>query len=275
MVKAFASAHSAHENLSVDESLMKFRGHLAYVQFNLSKRARFGIEFYKLCESSSGYCLNFSIYMGKDTKSDATASMLCSEAIVIDLLGDRLGDRHAINLDNWYSSPHLFLAIKNGGSNAVGTVRTNRKNMLKDLKARKLAKGGCKTSFSHDIMAIQSQDRKPVSTMLSTSHSGADIIGTGKRRHRGNEPVLKPLVVQEYNRGMGGVDRQDQQLASFPIVRRYAKGYKTIFYVLDMAVYNAYVIHAKKTGKRRSYTDWKVDLSDEIIVETALPRYQR
>lgn len=73
----------------------------------------------------------------------------------------------------------------------------------------------------------------------------------------------------------GCVDRQDQQLVSYPILRRYAKGYKKIFYVLDMAVYNAYMLHAKKTGKRGSYTDWKVDLSEEIIAETALPRYQR
>ncbi|KAG0413045.1 hypothetical protein HPB47_009810 [Ixodes persulcatus] len=147
--------------------------------------------------------------------------------------------------------------------------------MPKDLKAQELAKGECKTSMSHGIMAIQWQDRKPV-TMFSTSHGAANITDTGKRRQRGNEPVQKPLVVQEYNRGMGGVDRQDQQLASFPIMCRYAKGYKIFFHVLDMAVYKAYVLHATKTGKQGSYhTDWKVDLSEETIAETALPRYQR
>lgn len=275
VLKVFADSYSAQEDLAVDESLMKFRGRLAYVQFNPSKRARFGIKFYKLCESSSGYCLNFSIYTGKDTKSDATMSMLCSEAIVVDLLGDRLGDGHTVFLDNWYSSPRLFLAIKEGGSNAVGTVRTTRKNMPKELKAPKLAKGDCKTLFSRGIMAIQWQDRKPV-TMLSTCHGAADITDTGKRRHKGNEPVLKPRVVQEYNKGMGGVDRQDQQLACFPIMRRYAKGYKKIFfYVLDMAIYNAYVLQAKKTGKKGSYTHWKVNLAEEIIEETALEGYRR
>ena len=54
------------KKVSVDESLMKFRGRLSYIQFNPSKRARFGVKFYKLCESSFGYCYRFKIYVGKD-----------------------------------------------------------------------------------------------------------------------------------------------------------------------------------------------------------------
>ncbi|KAG0426500.1 hypothetical protein HPB47_026393 [Ixodes persulcatus] len=53
---------------------------------------------------------------------------------------------------------------------------------------------------------------------------------------------------------MGGVDRQDQQLASFSITRRYTKGYgKIFFYVLDVALYDAYLRSSceenRKTGK--------------------------
>lgn len=53
---------------------------------------------------------------------------------------------------------------------------------------------------------------------------------------------------------MEGVDPQDQQLASFPIMRRYANGYKIFFYVLGLAVYNAYILCVKKTGGNAELT---------------------
>ncbi|KAK8772743.1 hypothetical protein V5799_024013, partial [Amblyomma americanum] len=196
---------------------MKFCGRLSYAQFNSSKRAKFGLKFYKLYESSSGYCLKFSIYTGKSEKTTVTAGLLCSEAVVIDLLEKRLPDGHTVFMDNWYSSPLLFRHLKEAGSNAVGTVRLQRKNMPKDFKA-KLQKGECKSLFARGIMALTWQDKKQV-TMLSTCHSSTDLTDTGKKGRKNGLPVLKPQVVIDYNRGMGGVDREDQQLASFPIMR--------------------------------------------------------
>jgi hypothetical protein len=40
---------------------------------------------------------------------------------------------------------------------------------------------------------------------------------------------------------MNAVDQQDQQLSSFPVMRKYAKGYKKIFfYIIDVAIFNSY-----------------------------------
>lgn len=101
ILKSIGAAYNPEESVAVDERLMKFRGRLSYVQFNPSKRARFGVKFYKLCESSSGYCLNFSIYPGKSEKMPATDGLLCSESVVLDLVGKRLPDGHTIFMDNW------------------------------------------------------------------------------------------------------------------------------------------------------------------------------
>ncbi|XP_065309952.1 piggyBac transposable element-derived protein 4-like [Dermacentor albipictus] len=109
--------------------------------------------------------------------------------------------------------------------------------------------------------------------MLSTCHSSTDLTDTGKKGRKNGLPVLKPQVVIDYNRGMGGVDSEDQQLASFPIMRRYAKCYKKIFYIMDIAVYNSYVLSAKASGKRLHYTDWRVNLAEEILEAAVLPRY--
>ncbi|KAL3171906.1 hypothetical protein MRX96_013486 [Rhipicephalus microplus] len=48
ILKSIGAAYNPEASVAVDESLMKFRGRLYYVQFNPSKRARFGVKFYKL-----------------------------------------------------------------------------------------------------------------------------------------------------------------------------------------------------------------------------------
>lgn len=67
----FRDMYTPEENVAIDESLMKFKGRLGCVVFCPKKRARYGVKFYKLCESKSGYCCGFKIYTGHDeTVSD-------------------------------------------------------------------------------------------------------------------------------------------------------------------------------------------------------------
>jgi hypothetical protein len=49
----FREVYYPQENVVIDESLIKCRGRLCYIQFNPRKRARFGIKVYKICESAS------------------------------------------------------------------------------------------------------------------------------------------------------------------------------------------------------------------------------
>ncbi|KAH9362965.1 hypothetical protein HPB48_014253 [Haemaphysalis longicornis] len=122
--------------------------------------------------------------------------------------------------------------------------------MSKELKKIKLKKSKCKAFFSLGIMALEWQDKIPVN-MLTTCHSTANVTDTGKKKRQNDLPVLKPQVVQDCNRGMGDVDREDQQLTSFPIMRRYAKGYKkTVFCIMDIAVCNSYILSAKIAVKQ-------------------------
>jgi hypothetical protein len=82
----FREVYYPQENVAIDESLIKCRGRLCYIQFNPWKRARFGIKVYKICESASAYCLRFSIYTGKKLDQAKSQGILSSKAIVIELL---------------------------------------------------------------------------------------------------------------------------------------------------------------------------------------------
>ena len=92
---------------TVDESMLKFHGRLKFKQYNPSKRARFGLKLYRLCESSGdmcGYTWNFKLYSGQDRDE----SMPASTKVALDLCRDLLGKGYYLYLDNWYSSPQIF-----------------------------------------------------------------------------------------------------------------------------------------------------------------------
>jgi hypothetical protein len=210
----FREVYYPQENVAIDESLIKFRGRLCYIQYNPKKRARFGIKIYKICESLSGYCLGFSIYTGKKPDRATTQGILSSEAIVIELMEPYLQNGHTVFVDNWFTSPSLFLNLAERKTNAVGTVRVNRKNMPQQFKSTKMGKGETKVVYSHKMMALQWMDRKPVS-MLSTCHDDVEMTNTRKINRKTNMPVIKPKVVIDYNNSMNAVDKQDQQCHLF------------------------------------------------------------
>ena len=55
--------------LSVDESLVLFKGRLGFKQYIRTKRARFGIKMYEIC-TSNGVTLDFLVYCGRGMFSD-------------------------------------------------------------------------------------------------------------------------------------------------------------------------------------------------------------
>ena len=88
----------------------------------------------------AGYTSAFKVYLGKDV--NRPESMRASFAAVVDLMGSlRLFDKgHTVCTDSWYSSPTLFHYLQGRKTNAVGTVRLNRKFMPADLPVFKKKK---------------------------------------------------------------------------------------------------------------------------------------
>jgi len=83
----FQKVYTPNRDISVDESLMAYKGRLSWIQYIASKRARFGVKFYTLCESQSGYIWNSVLYTGKGTQFNnkyavyglSTSSVFCFE----------------------------------------------------------------------------------------------------------------------------------------------------------------------------------------------------
>jgi len=61
--------------------------------------------------------------------TNASANIGKSGNIVVQLLRPYLDKGHTVYVDNWYTSPALFIFLHKNGTNACGTVRKRHKGM--------------------------------------------------------------------------------------------------------------------------------------------------
>jgi hypothetical protein len=88
---------------------------------------------------------------------------------VFNLAEKLLRQGYIIGLDNYYSSPELFDMLNNLETDAVGTVRSNRKGLPRDITEKKWKKGEMAVSFRRKLMALKWKDKRDV-CMPSSIH---------------------------------------------------------------------------------------------------------
>ena len=113
-------------NLSVDESLVLFKGRLHFKQFIHTKRACFGIKLYELC-TSSGITLDFLVYCGKGMFSDDDPyyDMPSSERIPSILIQPFLGKGHTLHTNTYYTSLSLGKFLLENKTHLCGIICSN------------------------------------------------------------------------------------------------------------------------------------------------------
>ncbi|KAJ8942909.1 hypothetical protein NQ314_009884 [Rhamnusium bicolor] len=137
----FMTIYTPEKNISVDESLVGWKGRLQWKQYIPSKRKRFGIKIFVLCESSTGYVYNFIVYTGKVTNYGViyNEEPLASR-VVLELSDPLLGKGYCLFLDNYYTSPNLVEKLVGKRTDCVGTLRINRQGIPKEIR-KKIRKG--------------------------------------------------------------------------------------------------------------------------------------
>ena len=64
IVNSFMSIYVPHQHIIVDETMIGFKGRLAWVQYMPKKPTKWGIKAWVLADSKSGYAWNFNLYTG-------------------------------------------------------------------------------------------------------------------------------------------------------------------------------------------------------------------
>lgn len=122
--------YAPSQNLSLDETLIKFKERVQFRQFLSLRRNRFGLKGFVTADSSNGYVINTIIYTGKEGPA---ASKDLASLVVPQVIEPYTNLGYRLYVDNWYTSIPLFLELERRGILACGTVRLNRKYLPKDI----------------------------------------------------------------------------------------------------------------------------------------------
>ena len=151
--ESFQASYIPSRNISIDESLLLWKGRLNWKMYIPTKRVRFGMECFMLCESETGYVWNFIIYTGKGTQIPTNIPTLNKDLqnyslkVVLSLMQNLLDKEYLLRVDNYGSSVALFDYLVTRKTDAIGTFRKNRKGVLKEVASSKLKKGEISVRF--------------------------------------------------------------------------------------------------------------------------------
>ena len=254
----FPQLYTPDQNISVDESLVKFSGRLGIKQFIPSKRARYGVKMYKLCDRATGYLYSFMVYEGKDSQlhpPECPEYMGVSGKVVWNLMYPLFGKGYHLYVDNFYTSLPLFRCLYLRNTPACGTIRPNRKGFPQKLVDQKLRRGESAALRNQEILAVRWRDKRNVH-MLTSIHDDT-CVEVPKR----TGPIQKPKCIYDYNLFMGGVDFNDQMIEPYLPTRKSRHWYKKVsIYFFSLAFYNSYVIYKKSSENPVSYLDYQEEV---------------
>ena len=85
---------AVEKNISIDESILSFKGNIKNPSYNPMKAHKRGMKFYCLNDSETGYCLRFLICSYKSSL----------ENTIMNLLKNHIGYWHVLYVDNFFGS---------------------------------------------------------------------------------------------------------------------------------------------------------------------------
>lgn len=246
--------YTPEAEVSLDESLLLFKGRLSFRQFIRIKRARFGIKLFILTDIY-GYMIAYQPYFGKGTDYECDENgighLSKTEKIVVVLLARAgfLDKGYIVTVDNFYCSVRLARYLFSRSTGIRGTIRANR-GVPKDLKNKQMTPISSCFMRNNECLITKFCDKRDV-YVLST----VDVAGTVEKERvvKGGEVKVfqKPTVINKYNQTMGGVDRGDQLISPIACVRKTHAWFKKVgLHLCQRLVLNASVLFSKQKVKK-------------------------
>ena len=236
------------ENLSIDEQMIPFSGHVGIRQYVPRKPSPTGLKNYVLA-SSSGTILDFEIYQGKTTNfpDDTEKTNLGIGGRAVLRLSETCLPGTKMYFDRYFTSVTLLDELKNKGIAGTGTTMSNRfpnVGFPTDYEMKKLGRGTIKSKIREDktIALIKWMDNKAI-TVASTIHS-VQPIHHCKRYSRPDQryvEISQPVAVKYYNENMGRVDVANRMIAAYRSYHKTRKWPVRVFeHFMDSAAVNCW-----------------------------------
>lgn len=269
LLTKFKSFFKPFQNLVIDESLVLFKGRLAFKQYIRTKRARFGIKLFVLCCCETGYILDLMVYLGKKTEIVTDSKLGVSGSVVKTMMTDYVGLGHCLYTDNWYTSPTLAKFLLDNKTQSCGTVRSNRAFMPKFRG--KLSRGEHQSFTSNQILCVKWHDKRDV--VMCSSKNRDRMVDSGKRHYSTNEAIMKPEAVLDYNENMRLVDKSDMQIGIVETTRKTTKWYRKLFlHLIDVSILNAYNLYLVKSGNKPRLKNFRLAVIRQMLAKYGTDR---
>lgn len=239
------------KELSVDESMIPFKGRTSLMQYMPAKPTKWGLKAWGLADAETGYMYNWKLYLGKDGGRPADVPL---GTHVVQTLAEPLFDKgHVIYMDNFFSSPALYKLLADNQTGACGTLRANRIGVPDQIKrAQPRAGQPPVTARDGQILFISWYDKKVVN-LITTVHSAVTYRKQVKSKQNPEHvrEVDKPCAIQSYSQHMGGIDRADKAMTYYMVLHRTCKWWKKVFfYLLEVCFCNSLIIWRASHEKR-------------------------
>ena len=266
----FSKYYRPDVHLSIDEMMIGTRCRIPFLQYLPKKPTRFGIKVWVISESKTGYVLDFQVYTGA---TDDVLKDGLGYRVVMDLIEQYQHKAHCLFVDNFYSSPKLFIDLLEKEVYCTGTIRTNRKMFPKELIPNTKMKPGsfrfASAEKPRELLAVYWRDRRDVYVMSTMHNTSASSVLKRSKGSKEKQPIPCPTMIIDYNNYMGGVDLTDQYLSYYSMTtRRTLKWWKKVFWrLLDITIVNSWIIFRTNypDSPINSHKCFRLQLVEELV----------
>lgn len=251
--------YTPSEYVTVDETLLGFRGRCPFKMYIPSKPDKYGLKVVTMCDAKTYYMCSAKPYIGKEERHSPYS---IPTQYVLDLTKEIHGTNRNCTTDNWFTSYELAEKLLEKKITLVGTMRKNKTDIPKQLVE---AKGKLVNSslfvFDENCTLVSFVPKKNKTVvLLSSMHDQAEV----------DDETKKPQIILFYNETKGGVDTFDQLCHLTTVARKTRRWPLRILYaMLDTAGVNSYVIYKCnwKENKVQKRSDFLKNLSFSLVEE--------
>lgn len=251
--KKYTEVYYPTEHLVIKELMVLYKGKVTFRHYIPKKNKRFKLKIYKICDSL-GYTLNMAVHLKKQSAINETVMQLTQEV---------KSTGHKLYMDSYFSSPLLFDDLLDRKINSCGTISQNRYGIPKDVGLMKLKRGEIVTRVQRNLCLIRWKDKQDM-FILTNMHAPPpedrllDEFGN----------AIKPLVVEDYNKHMGYVEKSVKMTNCYGVAKKSWKWTKKLFFhLLEVTICNAYILH-KSVGGKMTHKKFRESLVRDLIFQS-------